>query len=86
MAAAVDHTTPLEVDTLFIDGSGDCNDPRLRRVGWSVVNIEAQAPFALRYGWCGGLGDEVHTTPRAELFALSQALSCSSGPVLIYSD
>ena len=83
---AIDQQGPLQLDFLFIDGSGDTNDPRLRRCGWSCVWISAASPPVLRGAVYGCLGDEAHTTPRAELVALRAALQRSAGPVVIVSD
>ena len=60
---------------VYLDGSGDSSDPRMRRCGWGVAWLSSDGDVhSFCGGMCGNLGNERHTVAKAELEALVQVL------------
>ena len=70
-----------------MDGSGDVNDPRLRRCGWAFCSLVwVQGEYQLEGVFFPHLGAERHTVARAELRALIEVVRATVGDIVAYSD
>ncbi|CAK0857407.1 unnamed protein product [Prorocentrum cordatum] len=79
----------LATGDIYVDGSlqfGDC--PALRRGGWSFTKLKGNDEYEMDCVCYGPLpGTQwIQSVPRAELYALLQALTVGTPPIIIHTD